>query len=554
MRQGCISAILLAAALFAAPAAHAAFPYQYGGTAPSDLEGKTEWMYAATPEQGNALVNADPQELGGVRGASHRRHLDQSVKTAWKITTGRPDVTIAVLDSGIKWNDAGAMSDLRRKVRLNRASCRRRTRRRRARPGANCGGYTTRYDCQRRRRLQRARLRVRLARGPPRPAPRRARRTSLDAAGPADRVLGRHATTTATASSTTSPAGTSSTTTTTRSTTSSTATAPARRATRRRGRTTAATSARCPNCTVLPLRVGESFIADVNRFAQAVALRGRQRRERRAGGARHAEQLDARARRDRLRLRPRRDGHRVGRRRGRPAPQLAGDAAARDRRQLGRRSTTTRSRRSRAPTCSSTAARTSRRKITRRDPELDLLVGAPPAAAGIAGLIYSAALNAHDAPALRPHCAVDGSAASHAERGAPAVLPCPAGTADDVNFADATGAHSCAPVPAPPRCTDPNLNSGLRQPARSCSPVADDAPLPGAQGLRPVLRLRAPEHARRRARPSPTAKIPPAAAIDLAGLVRAGRSRPGDARRAAAQVVRARRGPYTCALLVAPGS
>src|SRR5437763_15143971 len=25
----------------------------------------------------------------------------------------------------------------------------------------------------------------------------------------------------------------------------------------------------CPDCTVLPLRVGESFIADVNRFAQA---------------------------------------------------------------------------------------------------------------------------------------------------------------------------------------------------------------------------------------------------------------------------------------------
>src|SRR5205823_4087597 len=26
----------------------------------------------------------------------------------------------------------------------------------------------------------------------------------------------------------------------------------------------------CPNCMVLPLRVGESFIADANRFAQAV--------------------------------------------------------------------------------------------------------------------------------------------------------------------------------------------------------------------------------------------------------------------------------------------
>ena len=51
MRQGCISAILLSAALFAAPAAHAAFPYDYDGSPPSDLEGKTEWMYAATPSR-----------------------------------------------------------------------------------------------------------------------------------------------------------------------------------------------------------------------------------------------------------------------------------------------------------------------------------------------------------------------------------------------------------------------------------------------------------------------------------------------------------------------
>ena len=45
---------------------------------------------------------------------------DASADTAWQTTTGRPDVTIAVLDSGIKWNEADAMSDLRRKARLNR--------------------------------------------------------------------------------------------------------------------------------------------------------------------------------------------------------------------------------------------------------------------------------------------------------------------------------------------------------------------------------------------------------------------------------------------------
>ena len=52
-------------------------------------------------------------------------------------------------------------------------------------------------------------------------------------------------------------------------------------------------------------------------------LRGRQRGARRPGGARHAQQLEARARRGRVRVRPRRDDDRLGRRRGRAAPQLA---------------------------------------------------------------------------------------------------------------------------------------------------------------------------------------------------------------------------------------
>ena len=68
---------------------------------------------------------------------------------------------------------------------------------------------------------------------------------------------------------TTSPAGTSSTTTTTPSTMSSTATAPARPATPAPRRTTARQLGSCPNCMVVPLRVGDSFIADVNHFAQA---------------------------------------------------------------------------------------------------------------------------------------------------------------------------------------------------------------------------------------------------------------------------------------------
>ena len=42
-----------------------------------------------------------------------------TVHTAWQLSTGRPDVTIAVLDSGVEWNDQAAMTDLRDKIRLN---------------------------------------------------------------------------------------------------------------------------------------------------------------------------------------------------------------------------------------------------------------------------------------------------------------------------------------------------------------------------------------------------------------------------------------------------
>ena len=39
---------------------------------------------------------------------------------ACQVTTGRPYVLIAVLDSGIRWDDVGAMHDLARKVHINR--------------------------------------------------------------------------------------------------------------------------------------------------------------------------------------------------------------------------------------------------------------------------------------------------------------------------------------------------------------------------------------------------------------------------------------------------
>jgi Subtilase family len=130
-----------------AGSAWAAFPYDYDGTAPNDLQGKVEWMYAATPEPGNTLVNADPRELGGVRGAS-LVDRDPSVETAWQTTAGRPDVTIAVLDSGIEWNDLEAMRDLRAKTRLGRGELDPPLRDRAAatEPGVDCSSYADGWD------------------------------------------------------------------------------------------------------------------------------------------------------------------------------------------------------------------------------------------------------------------------------------------------------------------------------------------------------------------------------------------------------------------------
>ena len=80
--------------------------------------------------------------------------LDAQLQTAWNVTTGRPDVVISVLDSGIRWDDAGAMTDLRHKLRLNTESCQGRNADR-VQPleaGVNCaafqvgGGRTPIYD------------------------------------------------------------------------------------------------------------------------------------------------------------------------------------------------------------------------------------------------------------------------------------------------------------------------------------------------------------------------------------------------------------------------
>ena len=121
--------VLLAIGAVAVPSASADFPYSRNasptgfddlylnpGQTPTDLGGNT-FKFAATPDPANAQ-NANPVELGGVRGA-HVVDADALADTAFQVTTGRPDVTIAILDSGIKWNDAGDMTDLREKTRIN---------------------------------------------------------------------------------------------------------------------------------------------------------------------------------------------------------------------------------------------------------------------------------------------------------------------------------------------------------------------------------------------------------------------------------------------------
>jgi hypothetical protein len=116
----------------AAPPAFGDFPYSRPGSdttdpkelyldpgqVPADLSEKETWMYSATPEPGNVAVNSNPAELNGVRGG-HIADADPAVDTAWQVTAGRPDVVIAVLDSGIKWNDTGAMRNVRFTTHLN---------------------------------------------------------------------------------------------------------------------------------------------------------------------------------------------------------------------------------------------------------------------------------------------------------------------------------------------------------------------------------------------------------------------------------------------------
>ena len=82
---------------------------------PDSFECRGHWKlsdYRSLPGEPDydPLVNENPQELMGVRGPG--------TNLAWEVTTGRPDTVIAVTDSGIRWDEPRA--DLMNKFYLNR--------------------------------------------------------------------------------------------------------------------------------------------------------------------------------------------------------------------------------------------------------------------------------------------------------------------------------------------------------------------------------------------------------------------------------------------------
>ncbi len=129
--------------------ARADVPFQLQRDLPADLSEKERWMYAATPEPGNEPVNSQAMELHGIRGASLADV--PGVDSAWRTTTGRPDVVIAVHDSGIEWDNAGAMRNVRRTTHLNLRELPRprHTRRASLEPGQDCKRFRNANDANR---------------------------------------------------------------------------------------------------------------------------------------------------------------------------------------------------------------------------------------------------------------------------------------------------------------------------------------------------------------------------------------------------------------------
>jgi len=545
---------LAAVALAATPAA-ASFPWVGAGDpgdpstwhtvpgqnaqhtgAPSEVDCGT-WKGAATPEpnvadcgnaggepavtdQQNEAIRNDPQELGGVRGDAVTDTYATDpfsgapVHTAFNVTTGRPDVTIAVLDSGIEWNNPGEINDLRNKVRLNTGEL--------PKPehadGSECAGYDCNgdgvVDVDDYASDPRVNLNDPRRMGPPGVLTPQdlliafSDGTDADHNGFVDDIAGwdfvdndndpfddvQYDHGTGEAKDSTGEAN------------------------------NGGDVGTCPNCTVLPLRVGESFVADVNRFAQATLYAT-------DNGVSIVQEALGTVNNSTLA----RNAIDYAYDHGVTVVASAADEAAQHHNQPGILPHTILVNSVSAydqvfspqprsylqfDGCSNFSA-----KLTVSVPSSRCSSEATGRSAGVVGLIYSAAKNAGEH--ITPN----------------EVRQLFQGTADDVDFADSE--VSC---PAP-HCTDPNLNAPSKR--VELSPVVDTKPYPSRKGFDQFygygrLNAYAAVHDAATGRIPPEASIespdwftqmdPSKPTVDIRGRVAADRA-PG----------------YTCAVYVAPG-
>jgi hypothetical protein len=130
-RRGASLAVLLVVALLAALAAVTALPDPAGG-GPAPAFDCASWRYGPADEPASLPPEYDRDDyrrtsLRDPRPAladSPQNHCGQkgaAVDLAWGLSRGDPSVVIAVLDSGIRWRDPGAMADLAQKANLSLA-------------------------------------------------------------------------------------------------------------------------------------------------------------------------------------------------------------------------------------------------------------------------------------------------------------------------------------------------------------------------------------------------------------------------------------------------
>jgi hypothetical protein len=594
-------AFVLAAAISAVTAASALgdFPYTRAGgnpqnftdlflapgQVPNDLGGNT-FKFAASSDPANGpQINSNPIELNGVRG-NHLVDANAALPTAFQTNLGRPDVTIAVTDSGIKWNDQGAMNDLRMKIRLNTGELPTpnadRTTSLLGGAGSACGTYTAGvydangdgvvnladYACDTRVNVTDPRragpagylvpqdLLIAFSDG-----------TDADTNGYVDDIVGwdfldndndpyddvqyGHGTGEAQDSSSETNNGND--------------------------------AASCPNCTVIPLRVGDSFVADVNRFAEAViyATDNRVLIIQEALGALDNSSIS-------------RDAVNYAYKHGVVVMASAADEAAQHNHwpaSLPHTIVANSVRDSPVPTpnksylafngCTNFNA-----KVTISIESTSCSSNAVGLAAGYAGLIYSSALNAIEKTAMTRHPAGAGCQLTFNLTGSPGLgndVPgtpdaCPitpnevrqvmasgtingVGQADDVNFAGSPPGSGnepfCLPVPQP-SCTDPNLALQAQVNANRPPGTATGTSYPARKGfdqfygygranMNTAVKAILPGNP---ASPG-TSTIPPEAEIDSPAWFQ--QVDPANPTINVTGQVYARGDSYTCQVLVAPG-